>query len=168
MKLSPLDIYNKEFRKSFSFRSYDQEEVNEFIEQVGRDYEALYNEVNRLKEENEEMGKQLKYYKEQEEKLRQALVAAQDAYSRRKEEAEREGKSIIQEANLRARSIIEESKQKIQEQYSKYQRLQEMEELFKVRFRALLEGHLRYLEQMEKDQEESKQEKSEELPESGG
>jgi len=36
MALSPLDIHNKEFDRSF--RGYDVDEVNEFLEQILKDY----------------------------------------------------------------------------------------------------------------------------------
>lgn len=32
MALTPLDIHNKEFKRSF--RGYDEDEVNEFLDQV--------------------------------------------------------------------------------------------------------------------------------------
>ena len=35
MALSPLDIHNKEFASKF--RGYDEDEVNEFLEQVMKD-----------------------------------------------------------------------------------------------------------------------------------
>ena len=36
MPLTPLDIHNKSFNKGF--RGYDEDEVNEFLEQEMRDY----------------------------------------------------------------------------------------------------------------------------------
>ena len=40
MPLTPLDIHNKEFSKGF--RGYDEDEVNEFLDQVIKDYELSY------------------------------------------------------------------------------------------------------------------------------
>ncbi len=42
MPLTPLDIHNKEFSRSF--RGYDEDQVNEFLDQVIKDYEALIRE----------------------------------------------------------------------------------------------------------------------------
>lgn len=39
MALSPLDIHNKEFTKSF--RGYDEDEVNKFLDQLMKDYESV-------------------------------------------------------------------------------------------------------------------------------
>lgn len=49
MSLSPLDIHNKVFGKAF--RGYDEEEVNEFLVVVGKEYEKVYKENLELKEQ---------------------------------------------------------------------------------------------------------------------
>ena len=38
--LTPLDIHNKEFKRGF--RGYNEEEVDEFLDRVIKDYEQLY------------------------------------------------------------------------------------------------------------------------------
>lgn len=40
--LTPLDIHNKEFSRGF--RGYDEDEVNEFLDQIIKDYEMLIRE----------------------------------------------------------------------------------------------------------------------------
>jgi cell division initiation protein len=45
MPLSPLDIHNKEFSKAF--RGYQEDEVNEFLDQIIKDYEILLKEKKR-------------------------------------------------------------------------------------------------------------------------
>ena len=39
MPLTPVDIHNKEFSRGF--RGYDEDEVNEFLDQVIKDLELL-------------------------------------------------------------------------------------------------------------------------------
>lgn len=48
MKLSPMDIKNKEFKKAI--RGYSIEEVDEFIIEISENYEEIYKENSRLKE----------------------------------------------------------------------------------------------------------------------
>ena len=48
MKLTPMDINNKEFKKII--RGYNPEEVDEFLDKIVEDYEALYKENANLKE----------------------------------------------------------------------------------------------------------------------
>ena len=47
MKLTPMDISNKEFKKGF--RGYDSDEVDEFINEIIDNYEELFKENSRLK-----------------------------------------------------------------------------------------------------------------------
>ncbi len=51
MPLTPLDIHNKEFSRGF--RGYDEDEVNEFLDQVIKDYEMVLREKNSLKKKCE-------------------------------------------------------------------------------------------------------------------
>ena len=46
MPLSPLDIHNKEFSKGF--RGYNEDEVNEFLDQIMKDLEILIKEKKEL------------------------------------------------------------------------------------------------------------------------
>ncbi len=48
MPLSPLDIHNKEFTRGF--RGYVEDEVNEFLDQIIKDYEILLREKKELEE----------------------------------------------------------------------------------------------------------------------
>ena len=40
--LTPLDIHNKEFKRSF--RGYNEDEIDDFLDQVVNDYEKLFRE----------------------------------------------------------------------------------------------------------------------------
>ena len=48
MKLTPMDINNKEFKKGL--RGYHADEVDEFLDEVVDNYEELYKENANLKE----------------------------------------------------------------------------------------------------------------------
>ena len=48
-RLTPMDIYNKDFKHSF--RGYDIDEVNEFLDLVIKNFEELIEENERLKEQ---------------------------------------------------------------------------------------------------------------------
>jgi len=50
--LTPEDIFEKEFKRSF--RGYDIDEVNEFLDQVIQDYARLLEENKALKKENQQ------------------------------------------------------------------------------------------------------------------
>ena len=48
MKLTPMDINNKEFKRGL--RGYNAEEVDEFLDEVVENYEEMYKENSNLKE----------------------------------------------------------------------------------------------------------------------
>ena len=49
MKLTPLDIHNKEFRRSI--RGYNEEDVDVFLDQVAAEFERIFKENGELKEQ---------------------------------------------------------------------------------------------------------------------
>ena len=48
MKLTPMEISNKEFKRGL--RGYSVEEVDEFLDKIVEDYEGLFKENTSLKE----------------------------------------------------------------------------------------------------------------------
>ncbi|AND79826.1 cell division regulator GpsB [Streptococcus pantholopis] len=50
---SPKDIFEQEFRTSM--RGYDRKEVDEFLDDVIKDYETYIEQIQELREENEKL-----------------------------------------------------------------------------------------------------------------
>lgn len=57
MPLTPLDIHNKEFTRGF--RGYDEDEVNEFLDQVIKDYEIVIRQKKELEREVNQLNERL-------------------------------------------------------------------------------------------------------------
>lgn len=55
VQLSGKDIFEKDFKTTM--RGYSQKEVDEFLDIIIQDYDALNQEVNRLQQENEKLRK---------------------------------------------------------------------------------------------------------------
>ena len=62
LTLTPMDINNKEFKKVM--RGYCPEEVDDFLDEVIENYEALYKENASLKEEKSKIELEKDLYKE--------------------------------------------------------------------------------------------------------
>lgn len=107
MPLTPLDIHNKEFNKGF--RGYDEDEVNEFLDQVIKDYELIIREKKELEERLNEMNSRLGHFTNIEETLNKSIVIAQEAGEEVRRNAQKEAKLIIKEAEKNADRIINES-----------------------------------------------------------
>ena len=70
--LTPLDIHNKEFKRSF--RGYNEDEIDDFLDQVVNDYEKLFRENDNLKEELSRMKKDNAQYQKLENNLKETLL----------------------------------------------------------------------------------------------
>lgn len=54
---SPKDIFEQEFKTAM--RGYDKKEVDEFLDEVIKDYESYITQVKNLREENERLKEEL-------------------------------------------------------------------------------------------------------------
>lgn len=148
MKISPFDIYNHEFSKT-TF-GYNVKQVQEFLDEVGMAYERLLKELNMLQDENEKLKEKVAAQEEMEEKLQRILLTVQETAREITEQAHKEADLIIKKAELKAERMERETRNKLQEEYKSLQSLQETRELFKIRFKTMLEG---YLELLNKEEE---------------
>jgi cell division initiation protein len=77
MPLTPIDIHNKEFNKVF--RGYDEDEVNEFLDQVIKDYELILREKKELEDKLNETFDRLGHFTTIEGTLNKSIIVAQEA-----------------------------------------------------------------------------------------
>ena len=70
-----MDIHNKEFKRSF--RGYNEDEIDEFLDQVVNDYGRLYRENDQLKKDLELSKKANVDYVSREQTIKDTLVMAQ-------------------------------------------------------------------------------------------
>ena len=59
MPLTPLDIHKKEFT---SFRGYDEDEVNDYLNQIIKDYELIIREKKELETKLASQTERLSYF----------------------------------------------------------------------------------------------------------
>jgi cell division initiation protein len=145
MKLTPLDIRHKEFKRGM--RGYVDEEVDEFLDQIADEFERLFKDNIDLGERVENLEEQVTRYRRMEETLQKTLVSAQQSAEELKQNATKESQLILRDAELKARQMVNESyadKQRIEGSLTK---LRGVEEEFRIRFRQLLEGFLKQVEQ---------------------
>jgi cell division initiation protein len=143
--LTPLDIHNKEFRKSL-FRGYDSDEVDEFLDQVIREFELLIKENSSMREQLESMRQRVEIYRSQEETINQVLVVAQATAEDLKANAKREADLIIQEARLQAERIIDSGQTKATRIMEQNSDLVRVAHALRTQLRSLLQSQLETLE----------------------
>ena len=172
MRITPMDIEQQEFSRSF--RGYNEEEVDDFLDKIVKDYEELINENVRLNEEIERMHEKLKEFSEIEETLRSALLNAQKSAEEMKGRVESEAKIIIEKAEMEAKALKQQVFQKEGLLKNEIDNLRRYKFIFKEKFKSMLNLYLKMLENEEfeevgnydiKEEEISKKKTGEEVSE---
>lgn len=163
MALTPLDIHNKEFNKAF--RGYDEDEVNEFLDQIIKDMELLIKEKREMEEKLAAVTERLGHFTNIEETLSKSILVAQETAEEVKQNARKEAQLIIKEAEKNADRIINESLIKSRKVALEIEELKKKATVYRIRFRSLLEAQLEMLdtgdwEHFEKIEEEMATEKA--------
>lgn len=140
MALTPLDIHNKEF--SNKWRGYDEDEVNEFLEQIMKDYENLIAENKALQNELEQASSQITHFNTIEETLQKSIMTAQEAAEDVRRNSMKESKLIIKEAEKNADRIVNEALSRAREISLEVEDLKKQSKVFRNRFKMLIEAQL--------------------------
>ena len=143
MKLTPLDIHHKEFRHSL--RGYSEEEVDAFLDEVADEFERLFKENIDLSEKLEAANERVRLYQEQEQTIRNTMIAAQRSADDINAKAQEESNAVLRDAEMKAKEIIHGALQQKQKVAAELVRIKQAEEDFRARFRGLLEQHTRSL-----------------------
>ncbi|KRM68640.1 DivIVA domain-containing protein [Apilactobacillus ozensis] len=113
MVLSPQDIHNKEF--STKMRGYNIDEVNDFLDQIIKDYQITLEENESLKSKNREVSKELNYFNSMKDSLNQSIIVAQEAADKLKQKSQKEASIANQEAQKKADKILDDANKKANE-----------------------------------------------------
>ncbi|SFL99652.1 cell division initiation protein [Gracilibacillus orientalis] len=169
MPLTPLDIHNKEFARGF--RGYDEDDVNEFLDQVIKDYETVTREKKDLKEKVDQLNEKLSHFSNIESTLNKSILVAQETAEEVKENAKKESKLIIKEAEKNADRIINEALHKSRTISLEVEELKKQAKVFRTRLKMLVEAQLDLVENndwdglfemdLENEEEELENEKEE-------
>ena len=169
--LTPMDIHNKDFKRSF--RGYNEDEIDDFLDKVVNDYEKLFRENDRLKEDLARAKKDNEQYQQLEQNLKDTLLVAQktaeEVTSNARKNAEetrentaKECANKLHEAEMKAEKIIEDAKNKAQVIVAEYDRLVREKNTFLRKIKWTLESELAVIDETMKqipDPEKEEREK---------
>lgn len=144
MPLTPVDIYNKEFKHSF--RGYQEDEVNEFLDHVVRDFEAALKENEDLRQQLSGIGERIEQYRKLEDTLKSTLVIAQQAADDVRAAAQREADVIVRDAQARAAEIVAGAERQLREYQDQLGGMRHEWDTFRARLRGMLQGQLSLLD----------------------
>ncbi len=143
MKLTPLDIHHKEFRRSV--RGYSESEVDRFLDDVADELERLFKENIDLSEKLESAEERVRSYEDMERTLHNTMLAAQKSAEDIVQKAQEEANTLLRDAEVKAKEIIHEALTQKQRIGGELLRIKRAEEDFRARFREMLgayEGQL--------------------------
>lgn len=132
------------------FRGYDKEEVKKYLDKVIKEYERLLNEKKIADEKVNDLSKQLEKYEQLESTLNRALFSAENASDEIKRVARLEAEGLINEAKRNANRIINDALIKAEKANDDADRLKRNVTLLKKRLRAIIEGQLEVIEEMDR------------------
>lgn len=149
MKLTPMDINNKEFKKVL--RGYDAEEVDEFLDKIVEDYEELFKENSILKEKITAMNEKIEYYSKIESTIQNTLLLAQNAAEQAKVSSQKESEIIIKNANETAQKILDKAHNDVMEINEEYEKVKQEFIRFRAKFRNFMNVQLQTFDDLEKE-----------------
>lgn len=140
MALTPLDIHNKEFTRGF--RGYDEDEVNDFLDVVIKEFEKLNRDKKTLEDKVYELEEKLGHFSNIEETLNRSILVAQETADEVKSNANKEAKLIIKEAEKNADRIVNDALSKSRHVSMEVEELKKQAKVFRTRLKMLVEAQL--------------------------
>jgi cell division initiation protein len=154
MKITPLDIEGHTFSRKI--RGFDRDEVRAFLSLVAEEYEKLIAENNQVKDEMGKMQSILDEHRQREKILRDTLYTAQQVSEDMKEAARREGRVVLQEAQIKADRVLDHAQSRAGDLEASIVELRMEKEVYLRRVRTLLEHHQKLLDLHEQSLEDEK------------
>ncbi len=144
MRLTPLDIQQKQFDRAF--RGLDPHEVRQFLELCADELEDLVRETIALKEEVRARDALLADTRDRERALQEALVSAQRLAQEMKAQAQKDAEVVVAKAEAQAEAIVQDAHRRRTEVLEELAELKRMKVTFEASVRALVEGHVKLLD----------------------
>ena len=149
MKLTPMDINNKEFKRVL--RGYSPEEVDEFLDEVVESYEELFKEKSKLEEKLAAASEQISHYSKIENTIQNTLLLAQNAADSAKETAQREADLMLKNANEAAQKILDRANNDIVTINDEYEKTKQEYIKFRAKYKNFVKTQLETFEDLERD-----------------
>lgn len=148
MKLTPMDLRQHQFRRSFS--GYDPTQVQTLLELVAEEMEQLLRENAGLKADLRRKEAAVKEMAANEQNVREALLTLHKVTQQVRGDADREADLVLQRAHLQADTVLGEAQKRHSLLSNEIQELKRLKIQFQGALRTLIEQHLRLLDaQME-------------------
>lgn len=144
MNITPKDILEKDFGKKF--HGYDPEQVDEFLDEIIKQFESLIEENQNILAKNEALKSEVSRLKAQtdksdriEDKLMSTVITAQRNATLYLEKAEAQAQRVLDMANQNARTVVESVHMRMEAAKQELNKYERVISDYKKRFRLFLE-----------------------------
>ena len=148
--ITPLELENKRFAKQ-KIGGYSVSEVDDILDDLTVEYGKLYKENLELKANQETLNNDVGQYKNIENTLQNTLIMAQKTADEIQEVAKQKAEQIIKDAELTARSTVEEINTQILMKQKEIEDLKKQFEVYKAKMESLLISQLEMLKDSKED-----------------
>jgi cell division initiation protein len=142
--LTVKDILEKTFKRSF--KGYDEDEVDKFLDQIIDEFKELQNENALMKNELTVLREQARKVKDAEETIMNTLVSAQKSAERVVGDASRKAELIISSAESTARSRSEQTTKELADAETKLEELKACAQGFATSFANMINTQAAHFE----------------------
>lgn len=140
MKITPLDIEHKEFKKSL--QGYAREEVDQYLDEVAESFEEEIVERGKLEAELADLRERVAHFKTIEATLQNTLVFAQRTADEMKAAAHKETDLIKEQAKMAVNHELQDLRRKVDEAKAELARMHDQMATVKHDLRSFLTRHL--------------------------
>lgn len=152
MRITPLDVRKQEFRKAV--RGFDCDEVRAFLSTLADEYETVLVDNKQIRDMIMEQEDKIQEYQGMERNLRDTLMTAERVMQETRDNASKKGDLIIQDAEMKARQVLEECRLRTEELRREIMSLRKEKESYLGRFKSLAEAQIKFVDTHENDFED--------------
>ena len=131
------------------FRGYDKKQVQSFLDDVIKNYEALLTKSKKTEEDNKILLERIAYYERIEDTMNRAIYTAEAAGDQIKSSARKEAESLITEARHNASRIINDALLKAERAQNHADQLKRNTNVLKRRLRQIIENQLEVIDEID-------------------
>ena len=144
-----MDIHNKEF--AVKMRGYDQDEVNDYLDQVIKEIEKITREKKELEKTLSFSEEKLTHYDNLQDSLNRSILVAQEAADRLKENTAKEAEVILREAENNADQLLRDAVEKARRIETETEELRQQSLVFRQRLQIMVESQLEMIKNSDWD-----------------
>ena len=149
MRITPLDLRNHRFPRRVA--GYDRDEVDQFLQMVAEDYEALIRRTESQREKTIRLEQQVTELSANSEILQETLTTAQKLSEELKTTAVREAEVVVGEAEIKGERILDAAHRRAAKLADDIREMKHLKSRLSAAVRAAIETHLGLLEGLSVD-----------------